>query len=245
MNWVEMSAGEIVLIIIADLCITVFFYLLVPLILVVKGNKYTDKQLKKIITINCVVVWLIFAIFRVANDIEGTSGAVFLWGWVGYRMLKRRCLITEEKKSDRIKKDVAEKNADGKKKYSKRQDGRDTYRVCISDVNSKPFAPYGINEFYGDGFTVRRNDESAVRIGGDNSINQSMTMQKRTATRDEQMKRCLQCDSEIPSISKFCQYCGRKQVIQEKQIQYCRECGNKLKDEYVFCNICGTKVITK
>ena len=95
MDWFGMSAGEIALTIIVDLCITVVFYLLVPVVLTIKGKKYTKKQLKRIVIINCTVVWLLFTIYRIANDIEGTSAAVFLWGGVGYRMLKKRCLTAD------------------------------------------------------------------------------------------------------------------------------------------------------
>jgi len=78
---------------IVNVLITIFAYLLIPMVIILLGKKYDEKRLKKINTINSVVVWLIFRIIEIVLSGTMTSGAaVFLWGPVGYWILKKRCL---------------------------------------------------------------------------------------------------------------------------------------------------------
>lgn len=411
MDYFDMSAGEIIASIMIDLCITVVFYLLVPVILAIRGKKITEKQLRRIIIINSIVVWMIFAIIRIENGVEGTSGAVFLWGWVGYRILKKCCLKTEcatyaeendsakmwlEKSFGSLNKNAqhkvfpngkseyvyvgtvlntlfrdkdlikliqiyasvytyyklemgnsaksfmyARKKAGGvltddeckmligfvmlnstsnhttiadpvtrvyeykehvesylstvegiQKNYSRfmtkptaagsmgnpilvagicgvhkyvetlnipgveRVKLNRTSSVCLTDEYSN--ISYEIDEYTltdpSDGNTVatlwfniygtENTNVLPVCFAEKTSVPTTMD----TDNREESFKEvvvCSKCKSEISAESKFCQYCGQKQVVQEKYVWYCRGCGNKLKDGYVFCNICGTKVIEK
>jgi hypothetical protein len=76
-----------------NLLVTVFAYVLVPVIVVISQKKYELKTLKKINTINCIVVWLLFRIVEIELGNDPSSGAaVFLWGAVGYWLLKKKCL---------------------------------------------------------------------------------------------------------------------------------------------------------
>lgn len=99
MDW-GLTIANIVL----SLLVTVFGYLLVPIIVILKGNKYDDKKLKRINRINCVVVWILFRIIRTAiNGEPGTGAAVFLWGAVGQHLLNKYCLEeTTEDRADSI-----------------------------------------------------------------------------------------------------------------------------------------------
>ena len=237
-----MEWQDAVVIIIANLCVTVFFYLLVPITLVIKGKKYSEKQLKKIVIINCVVVWLIFCIISIANNTDSISGAVFLWGWVGYKILKKRCLITDQESFGVIKKKEMYPTAGQGKKHIGGQDGRMVSKMCISTKESEPYTPYKPNEFYGSDF-VRKDNNSNVKCSSSvNSIQEPRFVQANMEATNDKMIKCIRCDNEISSMSKFCQYCGQKQATTKSAIRYCRECGNKLQDRYVFCNKCGTKV---
>ena len=94
-----MSAGEIVLNLLISICFTAFLYMLVPLILILRGKQYPTKMLKKIAIINGVIVWFIFRIIQVEQGIESTGAAVFLWAWVGYRLLAQNLSLDVRAKS--------------------------------------------------------------------------------------------------------------------------------------------------
>lgn len=83
-NEMEGLAGGIIL--------TAFAYLLVPMIIVVMGGKYPKKKLKRLVIINGIVVWLIFSFIAVSMDGTPRTGAVILWSYVGYWILKKKCL---------------------------------------------------------------------------------------------------------------------------------------------------------
>lgn len=73
---------------ILNLIITALAYLLVPAIIAISGKKYSDKKLKRIVIVNCILVWILFRIFQIAlGDEPSSSAAVFLWGGIGYWIL--------------------------------------------------------------------------------------------------------------------------------------------------------------
>lgn len=82
-----------------DLATTVLFYLLVPVILAIRGKQMTLKKIKWICVINAVSVAIIFIVIRTILGSSGTSGAAFLWGYVGYAIMKR-CLYTRFQKDE-------------------------------------------------------------------------------------------------------------------------------------------------
>lgn len=79
--------------------LTIFAYLLVPLIFIKKsldsGKKYPKKKIKRIVIINCVIVWFIFRIITFLGYGSGSGSAVILWGYVGYWLMKKICLEEE------------------------------------------------------------------------------------------------------------------------------------------------------
>lgn len=75
-----------------NLLLTVVLYLLVPSIIVFAGRKFEKKTIKRICLINCIIIWVVFRIIQIAAGIQPTSGAaVFIWGSLGYWMLKKYC----------------------------------------------------------------------------------------------------------------------------------------------------------
>lgn len=73
--------------------VTIFSYLFIPVCIVLLEKKYEIKKLKKINTLNCILVWSIFRIIEIASGNTPSSGtAVFLWGAVSYWILKKNCL---------------------------------------------------------------------------------------------------------------------------------------------------------
>lgn len=79
--------------------VTVIGYLFVPVIVVVLGQKYPLKKIKKIAIVNGVVVWLIFSIIIINAGGTGAGASGILWSIVGYWLMKKKCLQeeTEEK----------------------------------------------------------------------------------------------------------------------------------------------------
>lgn len=80
-----------------SLLITAVAYLILPIVLCIIGKPLTLSQIKKLVIVNGISVWLIFAIIRIESGIDGASYAVFLWSSVAYWLMKKRCLKTEEK----------------------------------------------------------------------------------------------------------------------------------------------------
>ena len=88
-------------ILILDLALTVFGYLLVPTIYCLRKKPLTAKKIKKIIILNAICVWLVFQIIRLAAGGDArVSAAVWLWSIVGHFMMKKRLLIKEEPELD-------------------------------------------------------------------------------------------------------------------------------------------------
>lgn len=78
-----------------NLTLTAVAYLCIPLIICFKGRKFTENKIKRIILINGAFVWLIFAIIRAENNIQGSGASVFLWSAVAHWILKAKCVKKE------------------------------------------------------------------------------------------------------------------------------------------------------
>ena len=97
MNW-----GEIIKTLFLDLIITVFGYLLVPIIFCIRDYPLYEREIKKIITINAVCVCIVFTIIQSCLGNVRPSGAVFLWSWVGYIIMKKRLYTRYYEKETKI-----------------------------------------------------------------------------------------------------------------------------------------------
>ena len=81
--------------IILDLFITAFSYLLVPVIFIIRGKKMARKQLWKISIINGCCVCFAFIVLRALLDVEGSSGAIALWMPIGYWIMSKKLLLSD------------------------------------------------------------------------------------------------------------------------------------------------------
>ena len=84
---------EILPYLLLNISITAAAYLIVPLLIVIMGKSLTISQIRTITIINGICVWLVFAIIRENEGIEGSGAAVFLWASVGHAILKKCCLV--------------------------------------------------------------------------------------------------------------------------------------------------------
>lgn len=89
----------------ADLLATAIAYLLVPIIFCIREKPLTLPQIKKIVIINGICVWLICMIIRIEQGIDGTSAVVFLWSYIAYLLMKKKCLKKEDD-TEHIKIDI-------------------------------------------------------------------------------------------------------------------------------------------
>ncbi len=88
-----MDWGMLFVWIVTNFILTVFGYLLVPIIIVLLRKKYSAKKIRKIIIINCIIVWFLFRILEIELGNDPSMGsAVFLWGAIGYLILRKYCL---------------------------------------------------------------------------------------------------------------------------------------------------------
>lgn len=85
----------------ADIAITSFVYLLVPMIIwlaPITDRTLSLSTIKKIVIINGVCCWLLIAIVSIETGGNGHGAAVFLWSWVAYKMLKKKFVTTKPSK---------------------------------------------------------------------------------------------------------------------------------------------------
>ena len=82
---------------ILDIILTIFGYLLVPVIFCIRNKPMTKKQIKKVIIINAIVVWFVFQIIISASGgTPNANASVFIWSWVGKKIMERVLLKDEE-----------------------------------------------------------------------------------------------------------------------------------------------------
>ena len=93
--------NEFFLVLILDIALTAFGYLLVPTIYCLRKKPLTAKKIKRIIILNAICVCLIFLIIRLAAGGDASASvAVWLWSWVGHVMMKKHLLIEEKPELD-------------------------------------------------------------------------------------------------------------------------------------------------
>lgn len=217
-----MDWGSTIANIVLSLSVTVFGYLLVSIIVILKGNKYDAKKLKRINRINCIIVWILFRIIRTAiNGEPGTGVAVFLWGAVGQHLLNKYCLEETTKDcADSITSSNLSLSVEGEKPLSP---NFNALPVANRYVVSKSELPQ-INE-------TPQNTPHKVKPPQVQSNQSPPPSQKR-------IKYCSRCGKPINPTTKKCQGCGK---------QYFKGISMKTVAPYVLlfiavsslvCNIC-------
>lgn len=83
----QTNSIEFVITIFINLVITMLSYCIVPAILRLKNGKYDYEKGHKIVLINCVIVWIIFTIIKIANGSQITSGTVLIYYIVDKKIL--------------------------------------------------------------------------------------------------------------------------------------------------------------
>lgn len=76
----------------SNLLLTAFAYLIIPILISLSGMDYNLKSIKKLVVLNAIAVWIILSVWLAEVVGVGAAGSsVFLWSYVAYRMLARKC----------------------------------------------------------------------------------------------------------------------------------------------------------
>ncbi len=143
-------------VIILDLILTVFFYLFVPVVFCIRNKPMTEKQIKKVIIINAISVWILIVVIISASGGEPqASGAVFLWSWVGKKIMER-VLLREENDN------VVVKEKKETKEVPKQSMHEGVTHICYSDPNDISEKKSGLT--YGNDIALQQNTTSSVKI---------------------------------------------------------------------------------
>lgn len=197
-----MDWGEILLSLLFNLVVTVLFYLLVPVIFCLCRKSLTKKQIRTIVIINGIVVWLIFQILTLELTGEaGTGAAVFLWSAVAYGLLRRNCLVVVEEKDK--EKFPAEPNI--AVENTPVEDSKTIEPEKIAEISLSPKGE--IQKKYGNynisGSDVRFNPEVS------HSTPKNKTAQSESVPQKARLY-CSRCGGEIESDTAKCTQCGKQ-----------------------------------
>lgn len=189
-----MDWGSTIANIVLSLSVTVFGYLLVPIIVILKGNKYDAKKLKRINRINCIIVWILFRIIRTAiNGEPGTGAAVFLWGAVGQHLLNKYCL-------EETTKDCA--------------DSITSSNLSLSVEGEKPLSPNFNTLPVANRYVVSKSELPQINETPQNTPHKVKPTQVQPnqppAPSQRRIKYCSRCGKLIDPDTKKCQGCGKQ-----------------------------------
>lgn len=133
-----------------SLFITAVAYLVFPIVLCIIGKPITLSQIKKVVIVNGICVWLIFTIIRIESGIDGTSAAVLLWSSVAYWLMKKYCLKTEEKHETK-------QETKHEQKYSVTPIQTD--KMSLSNIGEVP-KQYGDYNVYGSDLSLKPKEKA-------------------------------------------------------------------------------------
>ena len=172
----------------ANLIITVFVYLLVPIIVILSKKKCEAKTIRKIAIINCVVVWIIFRIIELSIGDEASSGAaVFLWGAIGYFIMKKFCLKDTQ----------ATATSSSQSTMQPPQ-----VHVSLSDKDEPPVQ-------YGN-YNVKGSDIGLIQEPEVPKANPTLQKSQPVQMFEQTVKSCSCCGNTIDPITRKCCVCGKQ-----------------------------------
>lgn len=191
-----MDTGNILAEMSLNLLVTIAAYLLVPTILALTGKEFKAKTLKRIIIINCIIVWLAFRIVQIEMGKEpGSGAAVIVWGSVGYLLLKKFCLKEE-------KQEVC---------TSQKQEHHESVaHVCLLAEDEAPRS-YGTFNTLGSDIMLQENAEEPKKNAPITEPTVKVEPKhKPTPVAKKPVKYCSRCGKPIDGFSKKCTGCGKQ-----------------------------------
>lgn len=183
-----MDWGQLLLWTGANLVITALAYLLVPTIVILSKKKCEAKTIGKIVIINCIVVWVLFRVVELTiSDEASTGAAVFLWGSIGYFLLRKFCLKEKQPTTTSSTQSI---------------EHPPRVHVCLSDPDEVP-VKHG--SYHVDGSDIRLVEElEQPKTDPVREIAQPIQPVEKT------LKFCSRCGYSIDPITKKCISCGKQ-----------------------------------
>lgn len=172
-----------------NLALTAAAYLCVPMIIGFRGKKRTAKQIKRIVIINGAIVWFIFAIIRVENNIQGTGASVFLWSAIAHWLLKLNCLKEDSP-------DAAFQTTGAKERQPNAAKHKTEPEYSLSPINTgdKPFD---------NGVALESPQPVITTIPPISAKSESTPIAA-------PLHACRKCGRSLAADIAFCPYCGKK-----------------------------------
>ena len=179
---------------IISLVLTIFGYLFIPILLALSGKKYDSKKIKRINTINCIVVWFLFRILQLTISDEASSGvAVFLWGAVGHQILKKYCLEELPANSTPASPPQAEDRP---------------FHICISDED-QVFPKHGNYNIYASDILLQQSTDTPVTLPAEEiHTHKVKPVRISSNTSNTPTKYCSHCGKIVDPTTKKCRGCG-------------------------------------
>lgn len=153
----------------------------------------TKKQIKKVIIINAIVVCLLInIIISASGETPTASGAVFLWSWVGKKIMER--VLLEDEKDESIQYQCMSCGYINKDYFDIcPQCGTGAKQYIYSDTNSKPNSSEQNNKTTFTENTVEDNTQQSFAT----------------------VRYCRKCGNKLSQDSQYCCRCGTK-IIDSK-----------------------------
>lgn len=144
-----MDIGQLLIDISVNLIITVIAYMLVPVYLWASAKKYDISKIKKIITVNAIVLFVIFTIIQISNgNTTANVGACFLWSSVGYAFMKKKCLKEDSDEQETIT-------------ISDSESEQTITHICLSNNDEQP-KEYGDFNIYSKDVLLETSEKTVV-----------------------------------------------------------------------------------
>ncbi len=238
------------------LVFTSFVYLFVPLIIITRGNKRTKKSIRKIAIFNALGCSAMFFLWNLClGELEPPHlSATFLWGSIGYALLKRNLCFENDDDDDDPNRLVECVNCGYR--------SNKIFSACPKCGNHKKQYAYLNTESIEKDEPPQDNTstesvESVVTEYENNNESASAiitpTPTPSTQNTFGQVIKCRKCGYESKTLFNSCPECGSyaKDYVQsqdepaDSQSRICRKCGEELLPDSIFCRKCGTKFSAK
>ena len=199
-----MDVSGLVLSLVISVFLNAFINLLVPVIIILCKEKYTEEKIKKIVIINSVSCLVLFMFLAVEFESEPTvSGASILWGGISYALLKKYCLH-EVVYTCRV---CGIRLNSG---YICQRCYEHTQRTSVSPtyINTTPQQTYVQSNIYPQK-PQPTNYPNVYNTPG--MINKNSMPPNPVATSNQTVNKnrfCTKCGAELIGDSKFCRKCG-------------------------------------
>ena len=159
--------------------VTVLAYLLVPVIIILTGKKFSEKEIKRIVVINAVVWSILFFLIRSSQgETKVNIAPCILWSSVAYAIMKNKCL---KKDTDETAQSTTEDCKKSKESHANTKNKEITH-ACLSNADEQP-KTYGDFNVYGKDLTIHNSlSKEPINLEKGKEINKKYFVQNSPKT---------------------------------------------------------------